>query len=131
GKGVLSACNLAAKALFSVTNSEFAPQALKHLTLFERKTNLQIVMVDGPTLSAWANAKRKTLRGMKGIDQKLVDFICRIPRATKAEMVRVDPDPNVSIDKYVSTTAEAIRYEVELGWKRNHVAECRLRRTNH
>ena len=131
GKSVVIAFNWAANALFIVTNCKFAPQALKHLTLFEKKTNLQIVLVDGATLSAWANAKRETLRGTQGINQDLVDFICCIPRATKAEKVRVEPDPDLSIDDYVSTTAEAIRYEVELGWKRDRVADCRLRPTKH
>lgn len=131
GKSIVIAFNLAANALYIVTNCEFGPQALKHLTLFERKTNLQVIMVDGPTLSAWANAKRETLRRIKGLNQKLVDFICRIPRATRAETVHVDPDPDVSIDRYVATTAEAVRYEVELGWKRDRIANCRLRRTNH
>jgi tetratricopeptide (TPR) repeat protein len=129
GKSVVIAFNWAANALFIVTNCKFAPQALKHLTLFERKSNLQIVLVDGPTLSAWANATRETLRRTKNLNQDLVDFICRIPRAMKAEKVRVDPDPDISIDDYVSTTAEAIRYEVELGWKRDRVADCRLRPT--
>jgi len=131
GKSVVIAFNWAANALFIVTNCEFAPQALKHLTLFERKTNLQIVLVDGATLSAWANTKRETLRGMEGINQDLVDFICRIPPATKVETIRVDPDPNMSIDEYVSTTGEAIRYEVELGWNCDRVADCHLRPTTH
>jgi hypothetical protein len=126
GKSIVVAYNASANALYIATNRRFAPQALKQLSLFQWKTNLRIVLLDGGVLSAWVRRERSNLGTF---DAELLDFIADAEPRDRRVLEYIDPDDETPIQTHVSTTARLPRYEVESGWDGETLARNELRPT--
>ncbi|HET8799046.1 MAG TPA: AAA family ATPase [Thermoanaerobaculia bacterium] len=124
GKSVVIAYNASANALYIATNRSFAPQALKQLALFQWKTNLRIVLLDGGVLSAWVQRERAALRDF---DAELLDYVAQSEPRDRPVIEFIDPYDETPVQAHVSTVARLPRYEFHAGWDGASLAPNELR----
>jgi tetratricopeptide (TPR) repeat protein len=124
---IVIAFNVAAQTLVVVSNRPFSMQALQQAACFRWKTNMQILLVDGPTLSRWI--KRETARLSAEYPRELIDFLTRHdPGAAEARTIRIDLMPGAA-GLFPGGGAERIPVpaSIELGWRSDsEIAPCRI-----
>ncbi len=113
--------NAAARTLVVVANRHFTEQAITHAKTFFSKTNLDVRLVDGPTVSGWVRRRRNQLA--REFPAKLLDMLTlENPDEEKSREYRA------AADTPGSRKTPSRDLVVETGWREDGaMADCRLR----
>ncbi|HEY0150521.1 MAG TPA: AAA family ATPase [Longimicrobium sp.] len=124
---IVIAFNVAAQTLVVVSNRLFSKQALEQAACFCWKTNMQILLVDGPTLAGWIVRERERLGNH--YPPALLDYLSRQAEELVDGELRTFEITHGPVGRAHrgGASAEPVHASIELGWRSaDEIASCRI-----
>jgi tetratricopeptide (TPR) repeat protein len=108
-----------ANTMVIVTNKDFTKQALNYVAKFYFKTNMDIVLVEGKTLSGWL--KRRQEQILERYPKQLINFLLENHGDAISQL-------SVILDEPESMSYQPYKYKasIETGWHKDKIAKCKL-----
>jgi tetratricopeptide (TPR) repeat protein len=114
-KTLIVGFNLGVNSLVVVTNLDFSPQALREARDFAYRARLDIVLVDGGTLSGWVRARWQTL--VINYETSFLTLLLRSEQAAEPRVVVVPPN---GVESFAPSA------EIRFGFADGRANDCRI-----
>lgn len=123
---IVIAFNVAAHTLVVVSNRRFSKQALEQAACFRSKTNMQILLVDGPTLAGWVEREKERLSAK--YPSALVEYLSqRDAGVDELRTIDIESAPAALTTLGRGGGGEPVRAMIQLGWRSpSEIAPCRI-----